>query len=95
MKTNLDFLSETLEYYPNIDVIDYSNDSILGYDMKSNKAYYLYRVRVDENISFCFHLLWEVSNSYKSWFEDAIKRNGYKIEIKETETDYYEIIYKY
>jgi hypothetical protein len=90
MKTDLTYLNECLEYYPNIDVIDYCNDCVLGFDMKTNKAYYLYKP--NEDISFIFHLFCEIGQSFVPWFENAINSNQFKKEIKENENDYFEIL---
>jgi hypothetical protein len=93
MKT--DYLNEILEdeQYSNLDVIDYCSDCVLGYDMTTNKAYYIYKV--NEDMGFCFHLLCEVGEVYQTWFKAAISGSHTKVITTETETDYYETLIPY
>jgi len=87
---NSEFLNEVIENYPNIEIIDYNSDSVLGYNKKTNKVYYIYKV--NEDMSFCFHLFCEIGQCYQPWFKYALKQNGYKVETRDTKEDYFEVL---
>lgn len=86
---NFELMEEFLEFYPNAIVLDYNKTCVLG-KSKSGKAYYWYKINND--MTLCFNLLSEVAEPYQSKFEKMIKDNGLIVSVKETETDYFEVI---
>jgi len=70
-------------------------DCLLCRNDKTSKVHFIYSTDYNNEMGFDFSLLCEVgSKVYQPIFEKMIKRNGYKLQIVETSTDYYEILVK-
>lgn len=81
---------EFIEDYPNTKVLDFTKDCVLAKSLKTNKAYFYYKVNKD--VGFCFSMLCDVGERYKYIFETMIEKNNLKIESFETEKDIFDII---
>lgn len=86
----LQLLEET-EIERNLTVLAYSEgyEIIIAQGKKTGKAHYIYRV--SDEIYCDYSLLCEVGAPFKPFFNFLLKKNKIKPEIKETETDYFEI----
>jgi hypothetical protein len=70
---------------PKAHFIAFKDKMMLGYRTDNNKAVYI-------NDFIEFNLLSEMGDSYREWAEPLIEQLHYKVELVETETDYYETL---
>lgn len=84
------YVLEVMEENHKLHFIAFTEDKILAISPKSKKAHFFYYV--NEDVSFHFNMLCEVRSIDQQWFEDIISDLNYRLESKETDTDYYEII---
>ena len=69
-------------------------DCLLCRNDSNNKVHFIYSTDYENTMIFNFSLLSEVGKPYQQTFRELISRNGYKLNLVETENDYYEIIVK-
>ena len=70
---------------PKVHFIAFKGKMMLGYRVDNNKAVYI-------NDFFESDLLSEMGDSYREWVEPLIEQLHYKVELVETEAEYYEAL---
>ena len=85
------FAEGFMEDHPEIHVIAFNSDSILGVDKNAGKKmHYVYQP--DPDTVFHWHLLAEVGKLHLWWFTETLAMLKYNVENHETDTDYYEVL---
>lgn len=86
---NHNFFEEIVEEHPTLHIIDYDNENVLAIG-KNRKAHFFYKI--GEEGYFHFSLLSECRADNAAWFELVFERLFYKLDTKETDTDFFNVL---
>ncbi len=83
---------EFFEDYPKLHVISYtdSGNMILAMSPTTGKAHFVYTV--NDDVSFHFNALWDVSRPYRDWFTETLESLNLGLVEVETVNTFYEKI---
>jgi len=84
------YAENIIDEFSHLHIIAFNDNQLLAISPKTKKAHFFYEV--NEDMSFHFNMLCEVAEKYQQWFIDTVNMLKYKIEPKETATDYFDTI---
>ena len=86
------FAIDIIERFAHLHIISFTDDKLIAYDKRNNKAHFFYEI--SEDCSFHFNLLSECNNAATKWFKSIITLLHFKLDIKETKNDYFNTLEK-